>query len=1154
MNKTLDKFLGDVIKHDHVEVAQNSVKTDSVYSTVESNSAYWGGSGSIGEYIPLSGSSNIYGSLIPSVSGLTLGTSAKMWSDIFVSTGSLYIGNCKLNTNASGDLLVNGNSVAYYSEVTAIITANVGGFLTQTEFNTYSGIIFEDQHSQDLVISGKLLRSDFESYSGGLSATVALKSHTHSATAIVSDNLDVARMPVSGTWELAASLDITNGVKSILHVNTVSGFVGIGTSNPAVTLHISGTDNTSPFENYDQKNAIVIDGNADTDKNFTISELGERQWSFQTYRDEKARFLYFYNNNSGKEPFIISANGRIGVNQSSNIMNYHTQYLSEIGGNLDDMEVVGTYDVNIPYNTTYQIYISSIGTTDNFHWRKSYDSSLNWTSWSDEIPCSTSATLLEYGVSIIFGNITGHNINDGWEFTAFSQNPQSTFSVKGIMFQEFGTTTDYTQAIPAYTDLTYLASTTYGNSFEFIPIGTGASNKGACYFGNTVKFNMIFIPVVTPPTGMSIVYEYFNGTSTWNDNSSWTEITGINNFVDDTLGLTRIGYVSWNSGSMTDWVKGVFPEEDPALYELFWIRARSTTTMTIAPIVDAVMPHGQYRFSVYCGYLDTTPAFYVKSGGRTFIHVPDGRGTTFNIENASLSGNLMRFSVEQANNVRISMRQGTDDTSHETIYQYGGIAFNNTDVDSTFTNKFNKAFKFYKDTDVTSELVLSLNTDGSISTGVSAYETLIVDDNDIPNKKYVDSLIGGMQLQGNWNADTNTPDITGITQVGYAWAVSVSGNTDLGGITDWQIGQMAVKNFAGWTKINAIPAVWGTMVGTLSGQTDLWLQLEDKFSKAEGTVWSGNNYISNVGTITGGTWQGTRINSSYLDVNLTTQGNTFNGANQLLKLNGIGGIPAINGSLLTNIPAFGIIEDSTNRFITDAQLSSFSGRVTTNDFNVSQHTQDLAITGKVSIATYITGQHTQDLAITGKQVAGNYIIGLSGDVSATGPGIVASTIAAQAVTYAKFQNVTGPILIGRHTTDTGIAQSISGAMVKTMLSLNNVENTTLSTWSGTVNVHTIGSLSGMTVGLVSKTNTYPITLTDVVILCDTTSTAFTVTLPTAIGISGKVYTIKRISAGTNRLTIATTSSQTIDGITTALLDGQYNSITVISDGANWNII
>lgn len=70
-------------------------------------------------------------------------------------------------------------------------------------------------------------------------------------------------------------------------------------------------------------------------------------------------------------------------------------------------------------------------------------------------------------------------------------------------------------------------------------------------------------------------------------------------------------------------------------------------------------------------------------------------------------------------------------------------------------------------------------------------------------KTYVDNATaGGIILQGNWNAATNTPNISGTTTTGWAWRVDVAGTTNLGGITDWQVGDLAVKSATGWVKID----------------------------------------------------------------------------------------------------------------------------------------------------------------------------------------------------------------------------------------------------------------------------------------------------------------------------------------------------------------
>ena len=71
------------------------------------------------------------------------------------------------------------------------------------------------------------------------------------------------------------------------------------------------------------------------------------------------------------------------------------------------------------------------------------------------------------------------------------------------------------------------------------------------------------------------------------------------------------------------------------------------------------------------------------------------------------------------------------------------------------------------------------------------------------------------------------------------------------------------------------------------------------------------------------------------------------------------------------------------------------------------------------------------------------------------------------------------------------------------------------------------SLGGLTFPYVSKTTTYTITDADYFIDCSGT---FTVTLPTSVGIAGRIYVVKNSGSGT--ITVNTTSAQTIDGSST----------------------
>ena len=84
-------------------------------------------------------------------------------------------------------------------------------------------------------------------------------------------------------------------------------------------------------------------------------------------------------------------------------------------------------------------------------------------------------------------------------------------------------------------------------------------------------------------------------------------------------------------------------------------------------------------------------------------------------------------------------------------------------------------------------------------------------------------------------------------------------------------------------------------------------------------------------------------------------------------------------------------------------------------------------------------------------------------------------------------------------------------------------------------------------GYSAQTGAYTATITDHVINC--TANTFTVTLPTAVGITGRQYVIKNSGAGV--ITVDGNAAETIDGAADATLATQYDSITLASDGANW---
>lgn len=110
--------------------------------------------------------------------------------------------------------------------------------------------------------------------------------------------------------------------------------------------------------------------------------------------------------------------------------------------------------------------------------------------------------------------------------------------------------------------------------------------------------------------------------------------------------------------------------------------------------------------------------------------------------------------------------------------------------------------------------------------------------------------------------------------------------------------------------------------------------------------------------------------------------------------------------------------------------------------------------------------------------------------------------------------------------------------------------------SSKVTIDTVGQvkLTSVQTAFIAKTTTYTATTLDSTITGDATSATFTITLPTAVGIAGRIYTLKKIDVSANAVTVGTTSAQTIDGSTTYTLATQYKYVRVQSDGANWIVI
>lgn len=273
---------------------------------------------------------------------------------------------------------------------------------------------------------------------------------------------------------------------------------------------------------------------------------------------------------------------------------------------------------------------------------------------------------------------------------------------------------------------------------------------------------------------------------------------------------------------------------------------------------------------------------------------------------------------------------------------------------------------------------------------------------------------------------------------------------------------------------------------------------------------------------------------------------------------------------------------------------------------------DLSTNRTLSIALATTStdgylSSTDWTTFNGKQPAGSYLTALTGDVTAAGPGSVASTIASHAVTNAKLAQMPANTIKGNNTGGTADALDLTVAQVNTMLgdvttlgavgaSPNangaSISGNTLSlqpTDATNPGVVTVGSqtiagsktfkadtliandaASKATIGGTSSTAVHQMnggvrntertitanltidtTTTDYTILCNQ-SGAISVTLPAAT--DGRRLIIKDISgtAATNNITITRAGSEKIEGLSVNyILQVDWGSKHLISNGTDW---
>lgn len=167
--------------------------------------------------------------------------------------------------------------------------------------------------------------------------------------------------------------------------------------------------------------------------------------------------------------------------------------------------------------------------------------------------------------------------------------------------------------------------------------------------------------------------------------------------------------------------------------------------------------------------------------------------------------------------------------------------------------------------------------------------------------------------------------------------------------------------------------------------------------------------------------------------------------------------------------------------------------------------------------------------LAGKQATGNYMTALTGDVTASGPGSAAATVAS----------------VGGSTAAAVGSATVLANAATTANTANTIVLRDANGFSGSVGLPT----SSITA---TKTANYPVGASDILIPVNTTGGSFTITLPSPA--TQRRIMIKDVGGalGTNPLTIARNGSESIEGLAANLIVySNWGFYTLQSDGTNW---
>lgn len=222
------------------------------------------------------------------------------------------------------------------------------------------------------------------------------------------------------------------------------------------------------------------------------------------------------------------------------------------------------------------------------------------------------------------------------------------------------------------------------------------------------------------------------------------------------------------------------------------------------------------------------------------------------------------------------------------------------------------------------------------------------------------NLAGSLNYQGTWDANANSPALaSGVGTKGDYYVVSVAGNTNLDGITDWQIGDWAVFNGSIWQKVDNTDAVV-----SVNGQTGIVVLSAANVGAAANTV----NVLAGTGLSGGGALTGnvTLTNAGVLSFNTRT-GNVTLSSNDVTTA--LGYTPGTGNGTVTSVTGTSPVVSSGG---TTPAISMPAANATTNGYLTSTDWSTFNSKGTGTVTSVATGT-----GLTGGPITGTGTISLA---------------------------------------------------------------------------------------------------------------------------------------------------------------------------------